>query len=232
MIQIRPANERGHFDHGWLDTRHSFSFGNYHDPQHMGFRKLRVLNDDIVQPGEGFGTHGHRDMEIVSYVLEGALAHRDSMGTGSVLRAGDVQCMSAGRGVTHSEFNQSQSERLRFLQIWILPAEPGIEPGYEEQQFSADDKRGKLRLIVSPDGEDGSLHIHQDVRFYASVLAPGEHVAHAIAPGRHAWLQIARGRSLVNGHDLRHGDGAAISDVSELRVEAREECELLLIDLA
>jgi redox-sensitive bicupin YhaK (pirin superfamily) len=232
MIQIRPANERGHANHGWLDSRHSFSFGNYYDPQHMGFRTLRVLNDDIVQPGQGFGTHGHRDMEIVSYVLEGALAHRDSMGTGSVLRPGDVQRMSAGRGVTHSEFNHSQTERLRFLQIWILPAEPGIEPGYEERQFSAEDKQGKLRLIVSPNGENASLHIHQDVRFYAGVLSPGERVSHAIAPGRHAWLQIARGRVLANGQELRHGDGAAISDVSELGLTAREECELLLIDLA
>ena len=232
MIRVRPAQERGHANFGWLDSYHSFSFGHYHDPQHMGFRKLRVLNDDTVQAAQGFGTHGHRDMEIVSYLLEGALEHRDSMGTGSVLRPGDVQRMSAGRGVTHSEFNHSKSESLHFLQIWVMPEAVGIDPGYEEKHFAATEKRGRLRLIVSPQGEDGSLRIHQDVRFYAGLLAPSERITHELAPGRHAWLQIASGHVLVNEHELHRGDGAAISDVQELQLLAREGSELLLIDLA
>ena len=231
MIRKRPSSERGHADHGWLETFHSFSFAHYHDPEHMGFRSLRVINDDVVQPGQGFGTHGHRDMEIVTYVVEGALEHRDSMGTGSVLRPGDVQRMSAGRGVTHSEFNHSKDDPLRLLQIWILPATAGIEPEYEERHFPRHEKRGRLRLLCSPDGEGGSLRIHQDARIHASVLSEGEALQHEVGDGRHAWIQIVSGALEVNGIELGPGDGAAISEEAVLDIAATSEVELLLFEL-
>ena len=232
MIRKRPARARGHANHGWLDTWHTFSFARYYDPEHMGFRDLRVINDDVVAPGAGFGTHPPDTMEIVTYVLEGALAHRDSLGTGSVLRPGDVQRMSAGTGVTHSEFNHSPDEPLRLLQIWILPAEQGIAPGYEEKHFAEDERRGRLRLIVSPDGRDGSLRIHQDVAVHASILEPGEVVAHELAAGRHAWVQVARGAVTLDGVQLAEGDGAAVSDTDRLTFAATARAEFLLFDLA
>lgn len=232
MITKRPAAERGHANHGWLDSHHTFSFADYYDPEHMGFRQMRVLNDDTVQPGQGFGTHGHRDMEIVSYVLEGALEHRDSMGTGSVLRAGDVQRMTAGTGVTHSEFNHSSDETLRFLQIWILPERRGLTPGYEERTVPAAEKQNTLRRIVSPDGGDGALKIHQDVTIYASRLDAGASVQHRLQPGRHAWVQVASGAITLNGETLSRGDGAAIRDESTLTLTGVKDSELLLFDLA
>ncbi len=232
MITLRPAGERGHADHGWLDTWHTFSFAGYRDPRHMGFRSLRVINDDVVAAGAGFGTHPHDNMEIVTYVLEGALEHKDSLGTGSVLRPGDVQRMSAGTGVTHSEFNHSADEPLRLLQIWIRPAERGIAPGYEEKTFTEADKRGRLRLIVAPDGREGSLRIHQDVAVYASILEAGESVTHALAPGRHAWVQVASGSVTLGGVRLGQGDGAAVSDEAELVFAATVRAEFLVFDLA
>jgi len=237
MIIRRPADERGHADHGWLDTYHTFSFAHYHDPAHMGFRDLRVINDDIVAAGQGFGTHGHRDMEIVTYVVEGELEHRDSLGTGSVLRRGDVQRMSAGSGVTHSEFNHSRTDDLRLLQIWVLPEAAGITPGYQEKRFDDDAKRGRLRLLVAPGGAggvggtDGALDIHQDVRLYASLLDKGAEARHELAPGRHAWVQVVSGRLNVNGVELAHGDGAAVSDETRLQFAALDDVEFLLFDL-
>jgi redox-sensitive bicupin YhaK (pirin superfamily) len=232
MIRKRFAHQRGHADHGWLQTYHTFSFASYHDPEYMGFRALRVINDDIIQPGKGFGTHGHRDMEIITYVLNGALEHRDSMGTGSVLRPGDVQRMSAGRGVTHSEFNHSPDEALRLLQIWIVPERKGIEPGYEEKSFAAEEKRGKLHLIVAPDGAGGALSIHQDVRLYATLLDAGTVVEQGLEPARHAWVQVAKGHLVLNGTELAEGDGAAVSEESLLRLEGREAAEVLVFDLS
>lgn len=232
MMKIRRSRDRGHAHHGWLDTYHTFSFADYHDPEFMGFRCLRVINDDTVSPGQGFGTHGHRDMEIVSYVLEGGLEHKDSMGTGSVLRPGDVQRMSAGTGVTHSEFNHSNDEPVHFLQIWILPERSGLTPEYEEKVFPEDDKRGQLRLIVSSDGRDGSLRIHQDALIYASVLGEGDTVHHELAANRHAWLQIAQGELSLNGETLSTGDGMAITDETRLTIEGRRDAELLLFDVA
>lgn len=232
MIQVRPAAERGFADHGWLQTHHTFSFAHYYDPQYMGFRNLRVLNDDTVQPGEGFGTHGHRDMEIISYVVEGALEHRDSMGTGSVLRAGDVQRMTAGRGVTHSEFNHSKVDPLRFLQIWVLPEREGLEPEYEERNFSDKEKSGRLRLIVSPGGDEASLRIHHDTRVFASILEQGETVEHVLEPGRHAWIQVVEGELDLDGNALGRGDGASVSGEKVLRIEGRDRVEFLLFDLA
>lgn len=234
MMMLRSAAERGHADHGWLDTYHTFSFGDYFDPEHMGFRDLRVLNDDTVQPGQGFGTHGHKDMEIVTYVLDGALEHKDSLGTGSVLYPGDVQRMTAGRGVTHSEFNHSTEEPGRFLQIWILPERRDLEPGYEEKHFSAEEKRGRLRLIVSPRGSDGSLKVHQDVRIYATILDADQSVRHRLAPGRHAWIQVARGTVLVNGEELVQGDGLAVSNEDSVEIRGNRNSkggEVLLFDL-
>ena len=231
MLTKRPASERGHADHGWLKTYHSFSFANYYDPQHMGFRTLRVINDDIVEPDQGFGTHGHRDMEIVTYVLDGALEHKDSMGTGSVLRPGDVQRMSAGRGVTHSEFNHSSEEALRLLQIWILPEEQGIEPGYEEKHFPRDDKLNRLCLIASPDATEGSLKIHQDARIHAALLDAGKSLTYELETGRHAWLQVARGRLKVGNLELGEGDGLAVSDEAKLIIEGVDSAEFLLFDL-
>ena len=230
MISIRRAADRGHFDHGWLNTYHTFSFADYDDPAHMGFRSLRVINDDRVAPGQGFGEHRHRDMEIVSYVLEGALAHRDSMGNSGVIRPGDVQRMSAGTGVQHSEFNGSQTEPVHFLQIWILPEKPGATPGYQQKAFPPETRRGKLRLIGSRDGRDGSLTVGQDIAIYASVLEAGEEVRHSLAPDRHAWLQVAEGELEVNGNRLGEGDGAAVTDEDDLEI-AGKGAEFLLFDM-
>ena len=234
MITIRRAGDRGHFDHGWLDTHHTFSFASYHDPEHMGFRALRVINDDTVQPGQGFGEHGHQDMEILSYVLSGALAHRDSSGGGGVLRPGEVQRMSAGRGIRHSEFNGSTAEPVHFLQIWLLPDRPGHAPSYEQKAFPEAARRGALRLVASPDGADGSTTLHQDARVYASLLSKGQAVERALAPGRHAWVQVARGTATVNGHRLEAGDGAAFSGEAEVRVAGagEDDADVLVFDLA
>ena len=231
-IVMRQAADRGHADHGWLDTRHTFSFASYYDPRFVGFRALRVINEDRVAPGQGFPTHAHRDMEIISYVLEGGLEHRDSLGTGSVIRPGDVQRMSAGTGVRHSEFNASPSEPVHFLQIWIEPATSGIAPGYEQKAFSDEDTRGRLRLVASPDGADGSVTIHQDARAYATRLAPGVEVVHRLAPGRHAWVQVARGALSLGGQRLGQGDGAAVSDESTLKLVGNKDAEALVFDLA
>jgi redox-sensitive bicupin YhaK (pirin superfamily) len=232
MIRHRPARERGHADHGWLSTWHTFSFAGYHDPAHMGFRALRVINDDIIRAGGGFGQHGHRDMEIVTYVVEGELEHRDSLGTGSVLRPGDVQRMSAGHGVRHSEFNHAADSDLRLLQIWLLPQREGAEPGYEERHFPAGDKRGRLRLIVDPQGQDGALRIGQDARIHACILTAGQAVTHEPAPGRHTWLQVVDGSLDLNGLSLAAGDGAAASDEERLVITGRDGAEFLLFDLA
>jgi len=231
MIDVRHAKERGHANHGWLDTWHTFSFSGYYDPRFMGFRVLRVINEDTVAPGQGFPQHGHRDMEIISYVLHGGLAHKDSLGTGSVIRPGDVQRMSAGTGVRHSEFNASDQSPVHFLQIWIEPARAGIAPGYEQKAFTEADKRGRLRLVASPDGADGSLTIHQDARLYATILTPGEAVAHQLARGRHAWVQVTRGTLMVNGEPLAQGDGAAISDEATVSLTGETDAEALLFDL-
>lgn len=229
MITIRRANERGHFDHGWLDTWHTFSFADYYDPAQMGFRTLRVINDDRVEPGRGFGTHGHRDMEIVTYVLEGTLGHRDSMGTGSLIRPGEVQRMSAGTGVMHSEMNPSRDEPVHLLQIWILPERRGLTPEYEQKSFPAEERTGRLRVVVSPDGRDGSLTIHQDASIYTTTLDDGQSVSHALAPGRGAWVHVARGSVSVNGLPLETGDGAAIEEEREITLSGRGE--VLLFDL-
>ena len=232
MIMIRKAEERGHFDFGWLNTYHTFSFDQYHDPNHMGFRSLRVINEDFVQAGHGFPTHGHRDMEIVTYILSGALEHRDSMGNGSIIRPGDAQRMSAGTGVRHSEANPSQDTPVHLLQIWILPNEQNLRPEYEEKKFSDDEKRNKLRLIVSPDGSDGSVKIHQDANLYASLLDEGQGVGHVLDSGRHAWLQVAAGSVNLNDVSLKQGDGAAVSQESNIRITAQGPAEVLLFDLA
>jgi len=231
MMTIRRARERGHANFGWLDSWHSFSFGSYYDEKHMGFSDLRVINEDRVLGGEGFPSHSHRDMEIVSYVLDGALQHKDSTGSGGVLRYGDVQRMSAGRGVTHSEMNGSHDEKVHFLQIWLLPETAGLPASYEEKHFTPEDKRGRLRLIASPGGSEGSLTIHQDARLYASVLDAGQEVSHTFAPGRQGWVQVARGRVRVNGQELGPGDGAAISDEKSVTVAGVEPSEVLLFDL-
>jgi redox-sensitive bicupin YhaK (pirin superfamily) len=227
MITVRKAADRGHFNHGWLDTSHTFSFADYHDPKFMGFRTLRVINEDRVQAGEGFGTHGHRDMEIVTYVLEGALGHRDSTGGGGVLRPGEVQRMSAGTGVRHSEMNGSNDEPVHFLQIWLLPERPGITPSYEQKAFP--DRDGRLRLVASHDGRDGSLTIHQDVDLYASQLGSGS-LTHELRPGRYGWLQVARGSVTLNGVTLAAGDGAAIEGESSLTISGTG-AEFLFFDL-
>jgi hypothetical protein len=232
MIELRPAGERGHADHGWLDSWHSFSFAGYHDPRHMGFGALRVINEDRVAAGTGFGTHGHRDMEIVSYVLDGALAHKDSMGNGSVIRPGDVQRMSAGTGVMHSEFNARQDGATHFLQIWIEPERRGIEPGYEERRFEAADKRGRLRLIASPDGADGSVTIHQQVRLYAALLEGDERARLAIAPGRRAYVHVARGSVSLNGTPLSAGDAAKLVGEAAVELDRGIGAEVLVFDLA
>lgn len=233
MITVRPANERGAANFGWLDSRHTFSFGNYYDPSHMGFATLRVINEDKVAPSQGFGTHGHRDMEIISYVLEGALEHKDSIGNGSVIRPGDVQRMSAGSGILHSEYNSSDTSPVHFLQIWILPEQRGIEPSYEQTHFSPEEKRGKLRLVGSRDGRDGSVTIHQDVDLYASTLQSGEAVNHTLKQGRVAWVQVARGAAELNGHALTAGDGAAVTEAEALTLTATaDNAEVLLFDMA
>ncbi len=230
-IMLRPAKERGHADHGWLDTWHTFSFSDYYDPRFMGFRSLRVINEDFVAPGRGFPTHGHRDMEIITYVLEGALQHRDSLGTGSIIRPGEVQRMSAGTGVRHSEANPSSTDPLHLLQIWIEPAALGIEPGYEQTAFSDQDKRARLRLVASPSGAEGSVTIHQDARVYATLLDADQQVAHRLAPGRHAWVHVARGALTLNGERLTAGDGAGISAEASVTLAGEENAEALLFDL-
>ena len=232
MIQIRSSAERGGGDYGWLKTRHTFSFDQYHDPRFMGFRSLRVINEDFVDPGQGFPMHPHRDMEIITYVLEGALEHKDSMGNGSIVRPGDGQKMSAGTGVRHSEGNPSREDAVHLLQIWILPERRGLEPSYEQKSFPAEEKQGKLRQIAGPDGKDGSVTIHQDARLFVSLLAPGQQVTHALADGRYAWVQIAKGAVELNGKLLKQGDGAAVSEETRLTIKGVEESEVLLFDLA
>jgi redox-sensitive bicupin YhaK (pirin superfamily) len=234
MIALRPAEERGHADHGWLNTYHSFSFADYYDPRHMGFRALRVINEDWVQPGRGFATHSHNDMEIITYVLEGALSHKDSMGNASVIRPGEVQRMSAGTGVRHSEFNPSPSEPVHLLQIWILPNRRSLTPSYEQKMFSAEEKLGKLRLIASEDARDGSVRIHQDASVFAALLPHGAKVVHQLEPDRHGYVHVARGEVLLNGKPLRAGDGAALTSEKVELAGASDTtaAEVLLFDLA
>ncbi|MBZ5538810.1 MAG: pirin family protein [Acidobacteriia bacterium] len=232
MIIVRPGNERGHNNLGWLDTYHTFSFDTYFDPDHMGFRQLRVINEDRVEPGDGFGTHPHRDMEIITYVLEGALEHRDSMGNGSLIQPGEVQRMSAGTGITHSEFNPSKSEPVHLLQIWILPEKKGLTPSYEQREFKAEEKRGRLRLIAATGGRDGAVTIHQDVDLYAGLLDAGERVTFSLRPDRHAWVQVARGAIVLNRVPLKAGDGASVSKETQLELTGTETAEVLVFDLA
>jgi redox-sensitive bicupin YhaK (pirin superfamily) len=232
MLTVRPAAERGLADHGWLKSYHTFSFADYYDPEHMGFRNLRVINEDRVQGGQGFGAHSHRDMEIVSYVLEGALSHRDSLGTGSLIRPGDVQRMSAGSGVTHSEYNAAPDELVHFLQIWLLPSARGIRPNYEQKTFAREEKDGRLRLVASPDGRDGSLSIHSDAALHVGLFDAGQSAELTLAPGRHAWVHVARGSVRVNGRELGAGDAAALSDEAALRIEGVAQGEVLVFDLA
>jgi len=231
MIALRLARDRGHANHGWLDSHHSFSFADYHDPEHMGFGPLRVINEDRVQAGMGFGTHGHRDMEIISYVLEGQLEHRDSMGNGSIIEPGDVQRMSAGRGVQHSEYNPSRAAGTHFLQIWIEPSVRGIAPGYEQTRFGPEAKRGRLCLIAAPDGAEGAVTIHQDARIYAALLDGAETVTHALAGGRRAYVHVARGSARVNGNALAAGDAAKITGEAAVTVDRGTDAEILLFDL-
>jgi redox-sensitive bicupin YhaK (pirin superfamily) len=231
MISIRRASDRGRTQLDWLDSRHTFSFGEYHDPAHMGFRVLRVINDDRITPGSGFGTHGHRDMEIVSYVLDGALEHKDNMGNGSIIRPGDLQRMSAGTGVLHSEFNPSPVEEGRFLQIWILPEKQGIKPGYEQRAFPESDRRGRLRLAASRDGREGSVTIHQDAAIWLALLSSGDEVTHELAPGRHGWVQVASGSVALDQHTLSEGDGAAISGEARVALRGVADAEVLVFDL-
>ncbi len=231
MISIRHTEERGHADHGWLDTYHTFSFANYYDADYMGFSVLRVINQDRVAPGEGFQTHGHENMEIITYVLEGVLEHKDSMGTSSQIRPGEVQLMSAGTGVQHSEFNASSTEPLTLFQMWILPQNTGTEPRYEQKAFSEAERRGNLKLVVSPDGREGSLTIGQDVCLYATLLSEGDSVDYQLSPDRCAWLQVVRGTLTLNGKELRPGDGAGIPKEKVLRLEGKSEAEVLLFDL-
>ena len=232
MIEIRKGEDRGYADHGWLRSYHSFSFADYHDPAYMGFGHLRVINEDRIQPGTGFGTHGHRDMEIISYVLEGALAHKDSMGNGSAIVPGDVQRMSAGKGVMHSEFNHAQDGVTHFLQIWIEPNVMGIPPSYEQKHFDAAAKKGRLRLVASPDGREGSVTIHQDAHVYAALLDGADRATHKLQPGRRAYLHVARGRLTANGQPLEAGDALKATNTSEIALEKGEEAEVLLFDLA
>ncbi len=235
MMTIRNAADRGHADHGWLDSHHTFSFANYYDQKHMGFRGLRVINDDRVAGGQGFGSHPHRDMEIISYVLEGALAHKDSMGTGAVIRPGDVQRMSAGTGVVHSEYNASPDDEVHFLQIWLQPGQRNLPPSYEQKTFSDADKRGALRLVASPEGRDGSITIHADARVYAGILGQGDRAELAVAEGRGVWIHVARGKVRIDGRELAEGDGAAIEDERTIRFEGvgegEDEGEVLAFDL-
>lgn len=230
-MNLRLSEDRGRADYGWLDSRHTFSFGDYYDPRQMGFRSLRVINDDQVAPGAGFPTHPHRDMEIISYVVSGALEHRDSMGNGSIIRPGDVQRMTAGAGVTHSEFNSSKSESLRFLQIWILPEERGLQPSYEQRHYG-DQRHGRLKLVASRDGRDDSVRVHQDVSLYAAVLSADQQVQHDALLERHSWIQVVKGKLRVGEAELKGGDGLAISGAASLKIRALEPSELLLFDLA
>lgn len=232
MIDIRKSEDRGHFDLGWLDTYHTFSFDQYYDPAHTHFRSLRVMNEDRVQPSNGFPTHSHRDMEILTYILSGGLEHSDSMGNGSVIRPGDVQRMSAGSGVSHSEFNPSATETVHLLQIWILPERHGLTPSYEEKFFSKEERGGQLRLIASKNGREGSVTIHQDARVYASVLEAGQAVVHTLNQSRYAWLQVAHGTVTLNEVELKQGDGAAVSRESQVQIVAQDQAEVLLFDLA
>lgn len=231
MITVRKADDRFHTRIDWLDSRHSFSFGEHYDPEHMGFRALRVINDDRVRAGAGFGTHPHRDMEIVSYVLDGALEHKDSMGTGSTIVPGDVQRMTAGTGVRHSEYNPSKTEDVRFLQIWLVPERPGLTPSYEQRTFPATEKEGKLRLVASRDGRDGSITVHQHVDLYATLLAPGQSVEHPLRPGRKAWVQVAKGAVELNGTPLGEGDGASVQGEERVHLVGRAASEVLIFDL-
>ncbi|MBJ6761053.1 pirin family protein [Myxococcaceae bacterium JPH2] len=231
MLYLRTAESRGHADHGWLDTHHTFSFADYHDPNFMGFRSLRVINDDWVAPRRGFGTHPHRDMEIITYVLDGKVEHRDSMGTHGVIGPGEVQRMTAGTGVRHSEQNASD-EPLRLLQIWILPERPGLEPSYEQKRFAPEERQGRFRLLAAPDGREGSVTVHQDVALYGTLLGKGEEARFTLAPGRHAWLQVARGSGTFNGVRVKEGDGVAVSEEQALTLIAETPMEALLFDLA
>lgn len=231
-MNIRRANERGHANHGWLDSHHTFSFADYRDPKHMGFRSLRVINDDRVAAGRGFGTHSHRDMEIVSYVLEGQLGHRDSIGTGSVIVPGDVQRMTAGTGVSHSEMNASATDGVHFLQIWILPERAGLTPGYEQKTFAPAERQGKLRLVASRDGAEGSVTVHQDMKLYAALLAEGEEVAHTVPAGRHAWIHVAEGTVEVDGTQLSAGDAASFSAAANVKIRGVDAGHVLVFDLA
>jgi redox-sensitive bicupin YhaK (pirin superfamily) len=232
MIRVRKSSERGHFDHGWLDTYHTFSFSRYYDPRQMGFRSLRVINEDWVSPGQGFGLHPHENMEIVTYVLEGSLAHRDSLGTGSVIRPGELQRMTAGTGIRHSEANPSPTERVHLYQIWLLPEREGLEPSYEQKAFPAEERRGRLRLVASPDGADGSLTIRQDARILLGTLEDGEQLSHELRQDRHAWLQVLRGAVDLSGLSLGAGDGAAVSEEPGLSIRAGGPTEVMLFDLA
>jgi len=231
MLTLRPADARGHVDFGWLDSRHSFSFGQYYDPHHMGFGDLRVINDDRIAGGGGFPTHGHRDMEIVTYVLDGALEHRDSLGNGAVMRPGEVQRMSAGTGIRHSEFNASATDPLRLLQIWILPEREGLTPGYEQTEFPTAERQNRLRLVGSRDGREGSVTIHQDLDLYAALLDPGAEVTHVLKPGRRVWLQVARGSVAVDGKTLAEGDGVAVTDAEGVTLRGVTPAEILLFDM-
>ncbi len=231
MLAIRPADDRGLANLGWLNSRHTFSFGHYYDPQFMGFGPLRVINEDRVKPSQGFGTHGHSDMEIISYVLDGALEHKDSLGTGSIIRPGDVQRMTAGTGVRHSEYNASDSEPVHFLQIWIIPEKDGLEPSYEQKTYSDEEKRGRLRLVGSRDGRDGSVTIHQDVDLYASLLTSGDKVTYELGEGRNGWVQVARGSVRLDDNELSPGDGVALKGDRSLTLEGVDDAEILLFDM-
>jgi quercetin 2,3-dioxygenase len=232
MITVRKSEARGHANHGWLDSYHTFSFANYYDPNQMNFRSLRVINEDVINPGKGFGTHGHRDMEIITYVLEGALEHKDSLGTGAVIKPGEVQRMSAGTGIQHSEFNHSQTDPVHLLQIWLLPDTNGLPPSYEQRDFPLAERHGKLRLVAARDAREGAVKVHQDVDLYAAILDENSRVSHALQVNRHAWVQVARGAVLLNSLALEKGDGATVSDESELVIEVTEDAEILLFDLA
>ena len=232
MITVRKAGQRGHAEHGWLDSWHTFSFADYYDPEHMGFRSLRVINEDRVAPGKGFPTHPHRDMEIVTYVLDGALEHKDSMGNGSVMRSGDVQRMTAGTGVTHSEYNGSRDEPVHFLQIWIMPESRNLQPGYEQKNFSRQDRQGKFKVVAARDGAGGAVVEHQDLKLLAGLFAEGEQAKYALVPGRHAWLHVARGKVRVSGVELEAGDALQVSDEAELELTGVRDAEVLLFDLS
>jgi len=232
MITVRKSEARGHAERGWLDSYHTFSFADYYDRNYMNFRSLRVINEDVISPGKGFGTHGHSDMEIITYVLAGALEHKDSLGAGAAIKPGEVQRMSAGTGIQHSEFNHSQTEPVHLLQIWLLPDTNGLPPSHEQREFPVAERRGQLRLVAARDARNGAVKVHQDVDLYAAVLDKNSRVSHALQPNRHAWVQVARGAVLLNGLTLENGDGAAVSDEAELVIEAVEDAEFLLFDLA